>query len=150
MTFLPYSIKKKQADADSKLAVAAIGSWVEKARLLVLHKLGYPKADRKTLSTDWHHLIQDKKEDKDLDSSFKGVILQLFNLKSFEWGKISRDFYNDTRHTTVHKRPPAEKALMLVAQLPSPFNNRQFKELFEKLITSVDKQVDNTEEDVCA
>lgn len=78
------------------------------------------------------------------------AIRELFDLKSFEWTKISRDFYQKKRHKTVHERPSAEEALQLVARLPSPFSNDQYKGIFQKLIDHVAKQVDTTDKDVCA
>eukprot|EP00731_Ephydatia_muelleri_P031219 Em0022g733a len=142
--------KVKLEEAESRVAIAGIGSWVEEARILVLHKLGYTNADRRTLSQEWYKLSKDKERDKTLQTNFDKAISELFGLKSFEWTKISRDFYQKQRHTTVHERPSAEDAVKLVARLPNPFSNDQYKGIFQKLIEHVAKQVDATEEDVCA
>ena len=147
---LLYSYKERLADTDSRLAIAAIGSWVEEARILVLQNLGYTNISRQTLSTNWHKFSELKSKDGTLASSFHKVINDLFGLKSFEWTKISIDFYSKKRNGTVHERPPAEKALTLLPLLPDPFNNVKNKELFKKLIEKVAKQIANTEEDVCA
>ena len=139
------------------VAIAGIGSWVEEARILVLHKLGYIDADRiksnkewYKVSIEWHKLSQDMVGDQTLQSNFDKAISELLGLKSFEWTKISRDFYHKQRHTTVHKRPSADDAVKLVARLPNPFSNDQYKGIFQKLIEHVAKQVDATEEYVCA
>ena len=36
------------------VAIAGIGSWVEEARILVLHKLGYIDADRIKSNKEWY------------------------------------------------------------------------------------------------
>ena len=134
---------------DSKLAIAGVCSWIEEARILVLHKLGNDGADYITLATEWHRLSKRKLCDEDLQKDFDSVIEELFDLNPDEWRKVSYDFYHKQKQSIVHERPPAEEVLEHLALLPQPFSNEEYKTIFWKLIQRVAEQV-QTAEQVCA
>ena len=142
-------MKTRLDESDSKLAMSGIGSWVEEARILVLHRLGNTDVDHKTQPQEWHKLSESLKSCEEKKQLFNTVVKELFGLRSYEWTKISSYFYQQ-RNITVHHHPPKEEAIELLKKLPPPFSNQEYKSLFEKLIDNVARLVDATEDDTCA
>ena len=136
---------------DLKETITGVCMWIEEARLIILHKLGYQDADHFSLAKAWHTLSKRKQNDERFQKDFDHAVEQSFELSADEWRKVSYEFYHKQRHacTLIQARPSADEVLKSLSLLPSPYNSDEYKGIFGKLIPYVAEQVQIAEQ-ICA